>query len=355
METTKLAPTTRVSKVLLEEKSTGIGFFQAVRLLETERRAVDARQAVGFDAAPEQEVAQFTVTQSLGFPASEVVDLKVDEQGRTTLEVSFFGLTGPTGPMPIHYTEWLQQQQRARNLAMRQFFDVINNRNIGLFYRAWKKYRIPFTMESGGAEPGQLDAISRALFSIIGITPQQTRHLARLPVRRLLFFAGYFAGKRRNAISLARMLSEYLGVNVDIRAMQGEWLSIDGDDRVILPDAVGRGINHQLGVNLVIGESVYCIENKFEIVVGPIDHEQARRFGPGSIKQSEIAELTGLYVGYGFQFDIRYIVDAESRPDWTVRQTEQNYFKLGWNTWLPQEVTKRPLRDEIVIPYSGLH
>jgi predicted component of type VI protein secretion system len=100
---------------------------------------------------------------------------------------------------------------------------------------------------------------------------------------------------------------------------------------------------------------VYCIENKFEIVIGPLNHAQARRFGPGSIKQREIYELAGLYVGFGFQFDIRYIVDTESRPDWTVQKTQDAYFKLGWNTWLPQAAAERPLQDEIVIPYSGLH
>jgi predicted component of type VI protein secretion system len=57
---------------------------------------------------------------------------------RPRLGVRFFGLTGPQGPMPLHFTEYVRE--RARNHGdptLARFLDLFHHRLLSLFYRAW--------------------------------------------------------------------------------------------------------------------------------------------------------------------------------------------------------------------------
>src|SRR6516165_8601907 len=95
-------------------------FFQAVRLLEHLLRAPaeegdrHSHVPVGVDGPPGREVVRFRTLPALSFPAGAVGQLRrpdagtgMDEDSPPEMLVTFFGLTGPNGVLPHHYTALL--------------------------------------------------------------------------------------------------------------------------------------------------------------------------------------------------------------------------------------------------------
>lgn len=345
---TKSGPRSTSVNDVLEKTPQQLDFFQAVKLLHGRRERVGSppKKPVGFDYPPDEEVVNFGASASLSFPATEITQL-ADVDKRPKMDVSFLGLQGPSGELPLHYTELLLEQQKERNQSMRLFFDIFNHRSVSFYYRAWQKYHVASDTE-------QADVFKQAVFSLLGVNPQLFENVLTIPPDKLLYYAGYFATQRRNKSALQNMLEDFLGVPVEVEQLQGEWLPIDEDDWAVLPDVIGAGRNNCLGVDFVIGSEVFCVENRFEIVVGPLDREQADSLAPNSIRQKELCDLVNLYVGKTFQYDIRYLIRTDTRPRWEVESEQAYGFQLGWNTWLPGTPRDVAL-DEVVIPYSALH
>src|SRR5437016_5072772 len=93
-------------------------FFQAVRLLEMLADDPDRPAGPPPDARPVPAVT-----------------------------VSFLGMTGPCGALPLHYTHLLMRLARegrgSERTALRDWLDLFNHRAVSLFFRAWEKYRFP--------------------------------------------------------------------------------------------------------------------------------------------------------------------------------------------------------------------
>ena len=134
----------------LRAEPEGFAFFQAVRLLEAQA-AREERRPVGEDHAPERESVRFRSAPSLAFPRSEVRGLSRGgaDARPLELEVAFFGLIGPLGTLPAHYNELVLERLRLRDTTLRDFLDLFHHRALSFFYRAWRKYRLPFAFEAG--------------------------------------------------------------------------------------------------------------------------------------------------------------------------------------------------------------
>ena len=107
-------------------------FFQAVRLLQ---RGQSTRQSVGGTSRPSEEAVRFRAHQSLGFPPSEIYELREAEAAERPpdMTVAFMGLTGPQGVLPRYYTELMLDRLRAKDYTLRDFFDVLNHRSSRCF------------------------------------------------------------------------------------------------------------------------------------------------------------------------------------------------------------------------------
>jgi len=141
-------------------------FFQAVRLLE---RMYPERATIGRDSLPVAEVVRFRSRPTLGFPASEIHELRETDEDFTDLRklemfVNFMGMVGAIGVLPPHYTELVAERARYRDTAMWAFLDIFSHRAISLFFRAWEKYRFPFDYERSQFGKKELDAFTEFLF-----------------------------------------------------------------------------------------------------------------------------------------------------------------------------------------------
>jgi type VI secretion system protein ImpH len=346
-------------------------FFQAVRVLQ---RIFPERAPVGQAAAPAAETVRFGTLASLTFPPSAIYDLQpaADPTEPPRLIVAFMGLAGPSGVLPRHYTELLLRIQRdakgPEKFALRDWFDLFNHRYLSLFYRAWEKYRFYLAYERGEATRAEPDTFTNCLFSLIGHGLPALRNRLRVgiweevegrPRERLLtrvndlvllYYGGLLAHRPRCAAGLAGMLQDYLGLPVEVRQFQGQWLRLEPDkqSRLGLDDG-----NCELGTNLVIGERVWDVQSKIRVRVGPVDYARFLDFMPDRSPMPEhktffeMVHLVRLYVGPEFDFDVQVILKADEVPECQLPEGTADGPRLGWNAWIGSQSFAVPAEEAV--------
>lgn len=338
-------------------------FFQAVRLLN--------QLAAGRPGAP-REAVRFRVWNTLAFPSCTVreLDLPQGPGGQAALEVAFIGLTGPSGVMPRHYTEILLRQERdtrkPERYALRDWFDLYNDRVIGLFYKAWEKYRfyLPTDRRSwtGAGTP-----FTSALFGVVGLglpslrgrlrvaerparSDAPPRELARVDDLVLLYYGGLFATRHRTADGLAAALEDYFDMPTRVLQFQGSWLRLGRETQTRLGPAGG---SNELGVDAVAGDRVWDVQGKVRVRLGPMPLERFRRLLPDRSRtphQKEffrLVHLARLYLGPEFDFDVQLILEAEDVPELQMPVGTGEGPRLGWDSWLRSSTPGRPTEDAV--------
>ena len=347
-------------------------FFQAVCLLE---RLHPERRPVGHEGSPEAEIMRFRAHQSLDFPASSIHDLQreASDEDLALMTVNFMGLTGPSGVLPRHYTERLIHLEHGKKgpekYALRDWLDLFNHRLISLFFRAWEKYRfwIPYARrEYAHTEP---DTFTNCLFSLIGqgmptlrnrlrVSVGETRDghgrekvLARIDDLALLHYSGLLSQRPRSASNLQALLEDYFQLPIRIKQFQGQWLRIDQISQSHIEEA---GCYNELGVNMVVGERVWDVQNKIRIRLGPLDYRQFCEFFPDHTPQPQrkafflLAHLVRLYLGPELDFDVQLVLKAENVPEMQLSNSPGVGPQLGWDTWLRSGPLEHDAEDAVI-------
>lgn len=332
-------------------------FFQAVRVLA---QLQPERKPVGYDSPPEQEIVRFRPHAALKFPASQIYTaLPPGPNGEpATLEVTFFGLTGPVGALPQHYTEIILERLARKDRTLRDFLSLFDHRLISLFYRAWEKYRFWLASErtmvreaqaeQAGAETyrsfvveerPRLDLFSQILLDLTGLgTPAQRyrlRNRRELDPRTAIddqtfrFYAGLLSQRHRSAAGLESMLEDYFGWTVRLKPFCGQWLVLDTEDQTKLV----RGGNVELGRTAVAGRKVWDVQSRFRLQVGPLTYEQFCRMLPIGDAWKRFTQLARLYAGQQFDFDVQLMLLKEEVPQCRLEKPKGIGPRLGWNSW----------------------
>ncbi len=355
-------------------------FFQAVRLIElcAAERILDGSSrhlfVVGHDDPPSAEMIRFRALVSHSFPTGEIAALtllapEVDDgssEFRLEMVVPFFGLFGPSGVLPHHYTQMLLDRSRIRDFALRDFLDVFNHRLISFFYRAATKYRfyIQFERKSWQVRAHELrgpvhDEDRRALFddclyALIGHGTPGLLNRLELHNETLIYYAGLLAHYPRNANSLQRMLADYFQLRVKIVQFQGQWLYLSPDDQTALPTrSQSDGLNCRLGRETIVGERVWSVQDKFRVRLGPLDYATFQEFLPTGTRLKLLAQLVRLYVGPEYDFDVQPVLWGKEVPATQLVSASPQTPRLGWTTWLLSH-PKQADCDDAVFSDRGL-
>lgn len=301
------------------------GVFAAVRLLQA---FAPDRPRVGHDGPPRSEAVRFAAEPSLAFPASEILECTEDPAGGPArLVVRMFGLTGPLGTLPRHYTALIIERLRARDATLAEFLDLFNHRLMSLFVRAWEKYRLHLWVARDGR-----DTLSRSLFSLFGLGTVGLRDRLAVDDRALLFYTGLLAQRPRSASGLATLLTDYFGgLPVRIDQFVGQWLQLDPDSLTSLQPFGG---NNRLGVDAVIGSRVWHTQSRFRARLGPMDYDRFCGFLPTGEASHEALDLTRFFVGLEFDFEFQLVLRADAIPACRLGSTGPKGARLGWTTWL---------------------
>jgi type VI secretion system protein ImpH len=343
-------------------------FFQAVRHLE---QLYPDRKPVGRASNPRDEIVRFQARVSLDFPPSAIHELTAsaedDDAQVPRMVVAFMGMTGPSGVLPRHYTELLLRLRREakgpERYALRDWLDLFNHRVISLFFRAWEKYHFTIPFERGEFGWRDQDAYTRCLLSLIGLgmpalqnrlrvlsRASPAKELGRIEDLSLLRFAGFFAHRPHNAVSLETMLAAYLRRPVRVQQFQGHWLKLDLANQSSLSPLGG---NNGLGVNTLVGDRLWDVQSRIRIVIGPLDYATFQEFlpdhrpAPDRKKFFLLAQFIRLYVGPELDVELQLILKKEEVPGTQMGQRTGMGARLGWNTWAKRKPLPRDAEEAI--------
>jgi type VI secretion system protein ImpH len=344
-------------------------FFQAVRVLE---RMLSGRKPVGRKWLPADEVVRFRAHQSVAFPPSVITELAPPDDIRPmpTMAVTFLGLTGPSGALPLHYTQLVLDLHRdvrgPERRALRDWLDLFNHRFISLFYRAWEKYRFIIPYERGEAyERREPDTFTGGMLSLVGLGGPEVRGRLRVAVPgtddegisreqvlgqvedlNLLYYGGFFARRTRDATSLSILLNDYFGLAIEVKQFQGQWVPLEPALQTSL------GSMGTLGVDAVAGSKVWDVQGRFRLRVGPLTYREFEDFlpdrGPTSARKTLflLSHLTRMFIGPEFDFDVQLVLKASAVPK--CQMTPGGFgARLGWNTWLISDVAAKDADDAV--------
>lgn len=320
-------------------------FFQAVRLIE---RIFSERSAVGGSAMPNDESVRFRSHITLQFPASEIQEIREPTADETAenkpmeMLVNFMGMVGPSGVLPMHYTELVFDRARHRDTSMWAFLDMFTHRAISMFFRAWCKYRFPIQYERGRG-----DDFTNSLFDLAGLGTQGLKGRMHLDDESLLAYTGLVAQKPHSASACANILGDYFSVHVSVFQFFGQWIDLSEEDHSKLGVS-----NIALGQNAVIGSRIWDQMSNFRIKLGPLAFNKFQGFLPNGSAYKPLRSLIRFLVGPELDFDVQLSLAPEQVPGMILTTRALRRPMLGWTTWLKGQPFKNN-DEQVVLQFSN--
>ncbi|MEP7351885.1 MAG: type VI secretion system baseplate subunit TssG [Acidobacteriota bacterium] len=322
----------------LLESGHAFDFFQAVRLLGV---AEPGSPGLGAGEHPSEEFVRFEAQQSLQFPPSSIAWIS-KEQNPPRMTVTFFGLTGIQGVLPLYITEHIILRAAAHDFAMARFFDLFNHRLLSLFYRAWQKYNFPARFQLAEARQQPCE-ITHYLLDLIGLgTKGLGDRFEPLQDVALLRYTGLLAQAPRSAVALEQTLRDFFGLPVAVEQMVGSWHIIQEDDQC---DLGGEGIRNQLGEGAVAGDAVWDPQAGIRIHIGPLPLLRFLSFLPGGDATGPLRDITRLYAGIVPIIEWNPILNAQEVPWCRLGDATAIGPRLGWTAWLKAGEFSHPAQE----------
>ncbi|MDQ6705521.1 MAG: type VI secretion system baseplate subunit TssG [Acidobacteriota bacterium] len=323
---------------LLRERPYEFEFFQLVRLLQ---RLEPDRAPVGGFVRPSKEVARFVANPASAFPASQVQAIEWPDAGPPKVAVNFLGLNGPSGVLPLYYTELVVERMRAKDSTLRSFLDIFNHRAISLFYQAWEKYRFPIAYERG-----ERDRFSHHLLDLIGLGTLGLEDRQDVPDDALLYYAGLLSLQPRSATALRQLLSDYFDVPVEIEQFAGAWQALDFETQCCFDKA--NTYSEQLGAGAIVGDEIWDQQSGVRVRIGPLNIKQYLDFLPDGTAYGPLKSLTRFFCGGEIDFEIQLVLKREETPACELGQTAEAAPQLGWTSWASSMPLQRDPDDAIL-------
>ncbi len=317
-------------------------FFQALRQLETLAKELPR---IGFAARAKHESIRIGQTPDLDFAPTTIQTLRPDSSGRGQLRQRFFGLLGPNGPLPLHWTQHVRDQTRhADDPTLEAFLNLFHHRMATLFYRAWSSGRGAIQRD----RPAD-DRYAEYLAALSGAMSTDSVNAARgeeevgdgaFEIRR--YFAGRFGGLRRSAEGLQQVVSVATGCPVEVRSFALRQLRLQSENQTVLsrsaqatdwrsagasPSEESRNV---LGASAVLGRTVADRCSGVDIRIGPTDLANFERLIPGGTHHQPLRRVIRDFIGMGFDGRVELLLANDATPSICVGRGGT----LGIEAWM---------------------
>lgn len=305
----------------LRKNPQGFSFYQALRRLECE---FHDRPRLGRTHHARHDSIRLGQDPSLAFPPSTLASFRQDQgQPVPRLGVSFFGLLGPNGALPLHLTEVVHERlHNAHDTTLAAFLDLFHHRLLSLFYRSWAESQPTVSFDRP-----QQDSFGHYLGSLFGIGSPHLRRRDAMPDLTKLHFAGRLACHTHNAEGLESMLRDFFRLRVRIEEFVGAWLELPADSRCLLGSSGAVGT---LGLNTLLGAKIWQAQQRFRIVMGPLDLDDYRRMLPGGESLTRLRAVVRNYLGDELEWELQLILREAEIPEPRL----DGRTRLGWTSWL---------------------
>ena len=291
------------------------GMFPIVRGAES--RAPDLPR-VGRARLPSQSVVDLAQVPVLGFPAATIESVE-PRNGRMQLNGHWLGLTGPMGALPTHLTEFATYERRyAKQRPFGRWLDVLSNRMLQLFYRAWAD-----SQPTAQADRPDDDRFAHYLGVLSGATDSVGKD-ASFPARARLHYAALFAS-RRSAVAIEDGLAHLLNQPVRILQFQPRWRDIEPADQTRLGKSFA-----QLGVDATSGKRVRVASDAFRLVIRANSMAEFEALLPSGGRFAIASEALDAFAPSHLEWDI--MIEMEERHARPARLDSRT--RLGWTSWI---------------------
>ena len=306
-------------------------FFVAMRWLQSHLSA----RPIGTAQTPAEERFRLAQQPTLGHAPSAIAAASWNaETERVELKLSFTGLLGPNGPMPIHFTEYvLDRTNHFKDRTLESFLNIFHHRIYSLFFRAWA-----LNQSTVDFEPITGRRHVHYLRCMIGLGTEDSEGRDHVPDLARIFYSGWLGGLHRSPSGLAAILSDFLQVPVELRTFQGMWLDLPADSRCRLGESRATGV---LGATCFAGERSWVVHLKIRIRFGPLRWTEYERLLPGGAAFRQVADWVRSYLGEEFFWEAQMVLRREEIPECRLGGGA----RLGWSTWLGRPPGSGPAED----------
>jgi type VI secretion system protein ImpH len=281
------------------------------------------------------EPVRIKAHQSFAFPTADIQSLQPGEgDERATMGINFLGLTGPSGLLPQHYTQFLRDLSDG-DTAPADFLDLFNHRMAMLFHFAWEKYRFAAQYEG---HP-ETDVLRWILLSLIGLASEHLQDRQAVPDDFFVKYAALLALQPRPASALRSILADHFGVPVEIDQFAGGWFHLDEPTQSgFREEPTG---SERLGYGVVLSSEYWSQESVVRVRIGPMSLDTYTKFLPDGHWHRQLAAICRFYSGDELAFDVQLILDRHEVPRTELKQLAREGDagerpRLGWTTWMKQ-------------------
>jgi type VI secretion system protein ImpH len=316
----------------LEHAPHQFDFYQAIRCLEC---AAADRPRLGESAQAKEDPIRLGQAPSLEFAPRTIHGVAASAGGAPPrLEVLFFGLFGPNGPLPLHLTEYARDRLRhAEDPSLARFADMFHHRLLSLFYRAWANAQPTVSLDRPGA-----DRFATVVGALSGLGTPAMRRRDAVPDPAKLYFTGLMSAGPRHPDGLRAMLEEFFGLPIHIDEFVGRWTEIPDACRCLLVAGAPSAV---LGVASTIGSHVWDCQQTFRVVLGPVGLDDYRRLLPGGDSLPKLIDLVRNYLGDELIWELKLILRRDEAPPLQLGTSGH----LGLNAWLEPDSLPRDADD----------
>jgi type VI secretion system protein ImpH len=309
-------------------------------LLRDLERASPGKPRIGKGLRASDDIVRFAHAPHLVF-APATAEYDGGSLAIPVLRVFFMGLIGPMGPLPQQWSELAIYERRyAKERPFGAFLDILANRMIQLFYRAWADAEPAANL---GRPAGDLfQHYTGALGGLVDASAHEEPDRVRLA---LLGFAGQSAA-RRSPAAIADTVSAILGVPAEVVEFVGAWRDMDERDAT----RIGRsGAHAALGRGAILGTSVYTVQDACFVRLTFRDRALYTAHLPGTagfrLALAVVGALVPAHLEWKLEFELARREAAGSRLGGGAR--------LGWTSWIGGQADGPPRRDLRLGPAPG--
>jgi len=233
------------------------------------------------------------------------------------LFVQHFGLLGPNGALPLHFTEHAYTRiHQCNDPTFSEFLDIFHPRASLLFYMAWAESQPHIAYHRSTFNP-----FAQHLNCLLGHGVSSSWGREALPTHFRAGLAGHFTRRTKTQEGLARSLYALTGLPVRIVPFQAQWLQLPVQAGAL---ALGRGA--------MLGSKVRCAQSKIKIDIGPMAYSAYTQWLPATEGRMRLIQASHAYLG--LEFDCEF--ELQVNPDQIPRARLNGGAQLGRTAWLGQ-------------------
>jgi type VI secretion system protein ImpH len=231
------------------------------------------------------------------------------------LYVQNFGLLGPHGALPLHYTEHAcNRLQQWGDPTFAEFLDVFHHRIYLLFYRAWAvaQPQVAYHRKEGNSFGRQLNAL-------VAYDSKSMREREVLPAGFRASLAGHFSRRTKTMEGLGSIMAVLTGQPVRVDPFQARWLKVEQPE-----------IQSRLGLGSMLGSRTWCAQSGILIHIGPMPYKAYEKLLPGQPLYQRLKQAVLAYLGLEFDCGFRLEIHGHEIPQASLGSRA----RLGQTAWL---------------------